>query len=68
MKKGRREHSWPDGLWSFKKQDDGSVRDYQMLGTLLMDLRAVLHDMKDEHKETNRILRLALGIEKEADK
>lgn len=62
----RRHHSLSDRIWS-PKEDKTGYTDGQVNSALLQDIRAVLADVLDQQKETNRILRMAFGVTKEDD-
>lgn len=68
MKKSeRRRHSRADGVWQIVTEKSGGYMPNEVKDILLMDLRAALHDMLYEQRETNRILRMAFGVEKKED-
>lgn len=57
--KRRRAHPNHDGVWMLPDADKLSPPNVQI--AVLMDLRAVLHDLLDEQKKTNRILAETFG-------
>jgi hypothetical protein len=67
----RRMHKAADKQWNLTpdKVDAGinTWSDANMHANMLLDLRAALHDMLDEQRETNRILRMAFGVDKKED-
>lgn len=70
MKKDdRRRHYHPDSVWVTKEgSEPGTLKhEFDRRDVLLMDLRAALHDILDEQRETNRILRMAFGVDKKED-
>lgn len=68
MDKGRRrKHKAADSTWDLGGTNkEGFSRETTQL-IVLLDLRAVLHDLLDEQRETNRIIRLALGADPKKD-
>lgn len=63
----RRKHRAADSTWTLGETNkEGFSRETTQL-IVLLDIRAVLHDLLDEQRETNRIIRLALGADPKKD-
>lgn len=65
-KKDRRKHAGSDCVWELGSDAEGNTfTNERVMLNLLADLRAVMHDILDEQKETNRVLRVAFGVDEE---
>lgn len=59
--KDRRGHNAADVVWPTEGNEDGTYDSHDYNLSVMMDLRAVLHDLLDEQKKTNRILSETFG-------
>lgn len=58
----RRDHNHSDAVWDCKSDSDGTMENSSVANTILMDIRAAMHDLLDQQKETNRLLKEIFGV------